>query len=774
MLPGTPVSGELTKALRPLFQHLKEVHVIHDDIIIATSNDEEHERILNLVLQIIEASGMTLNINKCMFHKSQVPFWGMLVDGDGVRPDPEKVKALKFATRPLNKHELVSYLCMIQSNKDFIPFIAQKSAHLRALTKKGSRFKWDKHCQREFEELRDAFSEDMLMNHFDASKNTFIRVDAHRSGLSAILMQGDSVEDAKPVACASRATTQVEHKYPQLDLEALAVDFGLRRFRYYCVGGPTVTIVTDHKPLLGVFGNTRNGSVRSNRIKLRHQDVRFELLWRKGSQNPADFLSRRGTPLDELPNTLRKETTEFEKTVWFLQYAPYTEAISFHKIIKETNKDPLLSSLKECIRKGYIPKSDKTLVPFQKIFTDLTISDEELVLKGEKIVLPSSLHDLALSKAHQGGHPGMTGLKRRIRSHFWFPKMDAKIESKVASCQNCAIFTNKTTREPMQPHTISDEAWKDVSVDLFGPMPDNHHVIAVLDKSSRFPAAKIVPNTSNKSVTHALSEIYADFGQPDSHQTDNGPPFNSAGFAKFSTDHGIQHIKTYPYHPQGNPVENFMRPVGKSMKAAHYARTDKKEALNEMLSSYRATPHPSTGIPPGNIMLRSGYKKDFPRTAASEEAVKDALEADREHRQRNGDRANASNHRMRTHVTPNQLVFTRNNDRRKFDPIFGPELHKVIDVKGNGTTLLRLSDSRIVRRHLDDVKDASSVDMMSADDTYWIESNITPNTPAALDVVAPILANAPRRPERNRGEPDWYGDRASNEQVDEELDEEVE
>ena len=442
---STPASGELTKALRPLFAHIKEVHVIHDDVIIATKDKKQHQDILNQVLQIIQDAGMTLNINKCMFEQSEVPFWGVLVSKDGIRPDPEKVKALRFASRPHNKQELMSFLCMVQSNKDFIPFIARNSTNLRELTKKGRHFKWTKKCQQEFEELRDAFSEDMLMNHFNPEKNTFIQVDAHRSGLSAILMQGDTLEDAKPVACASRATTPVEQRYPQLDLEALAVDFGLRRFRYYIVGCPTVTVVTDHKPLLGVFKNTRHGSIRSDRIKLRHQDVRYKLIWIKGSANPADFMSRRGTPYTKLSRKQRRETTEFEKTVWFLQFSPYTEAISMQRIIEETQKDPVLSSLKDHIRKGYIPKSLTPLQPFRKVLHELTLSDEELILKGEKIVLPECLHDLALEKAHQGGHPGMNGLKRRLRSHFWFPLMDRKIESKVSGCKQCTMFTNKTT-----------------------------------------------------------------------------------------------------------------------------------------------------------------------------------------------------------------------------------------------------------------------------------------------------------------------------------------
>ena len=519
---------------------------------------------------------------------------------------------------------------MVQSNKDFIPSIARDTCHLRQLTRKNKRFKWTKECQKEFEMLRNKFSEKMLLNHFDPNKETFIQVDAHISGLSAILMQGDTPEEAKPVACASRATTPIERRYPQLDLEALAIDFGLRRFRYYCVGGPTVTVITDHKPLLGVFGNTRCGSIRSDRIKLRHQDIRYNLLWQKGASNPADFMSRHGTPFAKLSKKLQKETTEFEKTVWFLQFSPYTEAISIEKIIKETNKDAVLSVLKTSIRKGYIPKSNEILKPFRKIFHELAISDEELVLKGEKIVLPERLHDTALQKAHQGGHPGMNGLKRRLRSHFWFPKINSKIEAKVASCQHCTMFTNKTTHEPTYPHSISEEAWKDVSVDLLGPMPDRKHVLAIIDKSSRFPAAKIVPNTSTAAVTKALSQIYADYGYPDTHQTDNGPPFNSDAFAEYSTENGIQHIKTYPYHPSGNPVENFMRPLGKSMKAAHQQKSNKEEALNQMLSSYRATPHPSTGIAPGNIMFRAGYKKDFPRIHVDEETIKAAIGADQQ------------------------------------------------------------------------------------------------------------------------------------------------
>lgn len=62
----------------------------------------------------------------------------------------------------------------------------------------------------------------------------------------------------------------------QLDLEAIAFDFALRRFRSYLVGAPNdIIIVTDNHPLLRLFNKKRNCSIRTERMKLRYQDMIF-------------------------------------------------------------------------------------------------------------------------------------------------------------------------------------------------------------------------------------------------------------------------------------------------------------------------------------------------------------------------------------------------------------------------------------------------------------------------------------------------------------------
>ena len=703
-----PATGELAEALRPIFADLKGVHPIHDDVIIGGRTREEHDANLHAACKKIQASGMTLNIDKCIIGKSEIPWWGLIITNEGIKPDPEKVKSLQHATRPRNKDEVRSFLCMVQSNKDFIPNIALMTTNLRNLTKKHTKFIWTDQCQGEFEKLRTAFKEETLLRHFDPDLQTYIFVDAHRTGLSAILAQGDEMDTAKPVAFASRATTQIENRYPQLDLEALAIDFGMRRFKLHLVGAPEVTIITDHKPLEAIFRNKRQGSIRSERIKLRHQDIRYKVIWRDGKHNPADYLSRHATPLNQTPSHIRKESGELEKLVWFVNYSPYTEAVSMDKIIRHTAKDKTLKSLREAILKGFISKKNTELTEYRKVFDQMTVSDEGLLLKGDKIIIPSRLIDIALEKAHQGGHPGMSCMKRRMRSHFWFPNMDRVIESHVKECKDCEIFTNKKTHGKLHHHW-PNESWKDVNIDLFGPMPDNKHVLVVTDNMSRYPAAKIVRGTAAEPVISALHDIYTDFGQPESHRTDNGPPFDSRAFGEFSATTGTRHIKTFPYHPQANPAETFMKPLGKCMKIAHHNNVNKNRALNQLLSNYRATPHSSTGVPPGDILFRSGYRAGLPATdPLTDEQVEEARRKDIEQRTARTDKLNTSKYRKEDDIQVGDTVYTRINNRTsKFQPIFDPTPRTVTSV-GKGGVICTDETGTAQRRHLDDVKKTTS------------------------------------------------------------------
>ena len=722
----SPASGELNKALRPIFQDIKDAHVIQDDLIVGGETQEQHDRVLDEVCQKIEKIGMTLNPEKCIISASEIPWWGMIISNNGVSPDPSKVAALKHMTPPATKDEVKSLFCMLQSNKNFIPHLARKTIHIRNLLKKETEFAWTESCHKEFKQIKEKFSQDILLRHFDPELETEIHVDAHQSGLSAILMQVDKKGDKNMVGVASRATTVVEARYPQIDLESLAVDFGLRRYRFYIAGGPQVAVITDHKPLRSIFKNMRKGSVRSERIKLRHQDIDYTVIWEKGATNAADYLSRHAMPLKHLPADIEDETKELEKTVWFLQYSPYTEAVSITQLIEQTKKDPLLSSLKKYIRKGYLPKPKRKLRAYAKVWDQLTILDSGLIMKGEKIVLPKTMIKAAIEKAHQGGHPGMTTMKRRLRTHFWCPRLNEEVQGVVKSCKECAMFTPKNRKNPLQPHRLEEfNAWEKLSVDLFGPMPDQRHIIVAQDMVSKFPAAKIIGKTDATHVTNALREFYTAYGTPMVHRTDNGPPFNSKEFAKFSEQHAIHHETSAPYHPQANPVEAIMKPLGKCMKAAHSQGSNKNEALGEWLASYRATPHSATGLAPGDVLFRHGYSNAFPKTnPATDKQVQEAFDQDQQKREDRDAEMNLT--RRRDSFEVGDQVILKNNSHTKFQPAYGPDPKTVIAVGEEGVTC-KDAKGAMQRRHQDDIKlaPAQATSSMQRPSSSSVQTNTT-------------------------------------------------
>ena len=93
----------------------------------------------------------------------------------------------------------------------------------------------EKATPRSFAKLKSALTSDCVMAHYDAMKETQLRVDPSPVGLGAILIQRDGTS-LRPVALGSRTLTDVERRYLQTEREALAVIWGCERFHIYLYG----------------------------------------------------------------------------------------------------------------------------------------------------------------------------------------------------------------------------------------------------------------------------------------------------------------------------------------------------------------------------------------------------------------------------------------------------------------------------------------------------------------------------------------------------------
>jgi hypothetical protein len=358
--------------------------------------------------------------------------------------------------------------------------------------------------------------------------------------------------------------------------------------------------------------------------------------------------------------------------------------------------------------KTWIPQDapDK-LKKFTKILPELTVTGNGIILKSERIILPESLHNMAIELAHRGSHPAQSSMERRLRSHFFFHNMEDKVNKFLSSCLLCCSFNDKKTSEPIGRHKVPDKCWDTVAVDLFGPMPSKHHVVVVQDLASKYPAAKLVSNTSADKVLPVLSDIYDNLGNPQKQISDNGSPFNSKAMGTFAEKRGISLQKIPPLHPASNPAETFMRPLGKTMKIAHASNTCEKEALKTLLNNYRNTPHPATGVSPSAMIFRDGEQSIFPRQPSSDTDIAAARERDLQLKRAHQSKVNAGKYKIHSPLIVGDRVLVRNyQKKRKFDPTFLPDEYIIVEVveEGHSLTLERLRDGASLKRHPDDVK----------------------------------------------------------------------
>ncbi len=356
----------------------------------------------------------------------------------------------------------------------------------------------------------------------------------------------------------------------------------------------------------------------------------------------------------------------------------------------------------------WIPKdADEQLRKFTSILPSITVTGNGILLKEERIILPQSLQKRAIELAHRGNHPGEIGLQQRLRYHFFFHDMNMKVQKFVSSCPDCQSFTDKRTVEPMSPHSVPNKNWSKVAVDLFGPMPSKHHIVVVQDLASRFPAAKLVKSTKAANVIPAMTDIYNNFGNPETQLSDNGPPFNSKAMDEFCDSRNITTEKIPPLHPSANPAETFMKSVGKTMKIAAQHNISEKEALAHLLTNYRDTPHSATGVTPNDMFFRDPPQTVFPRRNISEQHIHNARLRDASIKNTRQEKINLGKYRQHANFHVGDTVLIRNfNKTSKYHPYFQYSPLLVTDVHNNGRclTLQRLADGKVYQRHPDDVK----------------------------------------------------------------------
>ena len=226
-------------------------------------------------------------------------------------------------------------------------------------------------------------------------------------------------------------------------------------------------------------------------------------------------------------------------------------------------------------------------------FRDELSTDDGLLLKGQRLIIPGELQEEYLSRP-QEGHLSTNKVQENARQHMYWTGIDADIEDYTKRCQKC-IKRSQVAKEPLQPHDIPEGPWRKLGMDYFNF--DGNSYVLICDYFSKFPFLYRA-KTSFWSLRDHLINLFSIEGYPDEIVSDNGPPFQSKEFAKFLSGLGIRHTTSSPGYPRSNGfIEQHIQTVKNML-----SKSSNTPSFQEVLADLRTT-HISTGLPsPAEIL----------------------------------------------------------------------------------------------------------------------------------------------------------------------------
>ena len=213
--------------------------------------------------------------------------------------------------------------------------------------------------------------------------------------------------------------------------------------------------------------------------------------------------------------------------------------------------------------------------------------------------------------------------------------------------------------------------------------------------------------------------MFAIHGIPAEVKTDNGTPFQSVVFARFSIEKGFIYRKVTPLWPEANgQVENFMKNIGKVAKTAHVSGKNWKKELYTYLSNYRATPHPGTKKSPYELMMNRCVQIKLP-VLLPDQSTPEVITNDRKAKEKMKEYADHTRNTVNHNISTGDIVLVRQRRRNKVSTPFEPIPYIVEKVKGTMITAKRTTDQRRITINSSHYKKFKAGSQYAQDQVPW-------------------------------------------------------
>ena len=360
-----------------------------DDTIHYDSDLEQHWwRTIDFLTRVGQA-GIVLNPDKFQFAERSVNFAGFRVSDSTIKPLPKYLNAIRDFPSPSSTTDIRSWFGLVNQVANYAQ-LRDTMEPFKPFLSPRFKFSWSPQLEEAFQLAKDAIIRAIRegVEIFDMQRRTCLRPDWSTRGIGYFLPQqhcscSSGVPDCCPggwrIALAgSRFLTSAEQRYAAIEGEALAVAWGLEQTRYFTQGCDNLVVITDHKPLVKIFGDRTLDEITNSRLfrlKQRTLPWRFDIKHLPGKTNhAADATSRHPSPSGSENSTSLgvssiPDLVESALMASIRQDTQDIGTISWSLLARETASDTALSSLLKLIEQGTpnLALNNRSLAPLWPI-----------------------------------------------------------------------------------------------------------------------------------------------------------------------------------------------------------------------------------------------------------------------------------------------------------------------------------------------------------------------------------------------------------------------
>jgi cleavage and polyadenylation specificity factor subunit 1 len=530
------------RLMNSVLQGLPFAFVYLDDILIASTNKEEHMTHLKLVFQRLQDNALIIRPDKCEFGKESLDFLGHLVDQRGISPARSKVKAIQEFPNPSTVRQLQRFCGMVNYYHRFIKnaAIIMQPLHQATAGKKGSTpLEWTEELANAFAATKEALASATLLAHPLPHAPFALRTDASNEGVGATLEQRQNGA-WRPLAFFSKQLQPAEKKYSTFDRELLAAYLAVKHFRIL-LEGRDCTLYTDHKPFVqALLKTTDPWSPRQQRHLSAVAEFVSTIQHQSGESNiVADCLSR----------------------------------ASINAVTLGVDYKRLAAEQANCEETKRI-RTAATSLKLQDVDFDEGLSLLcDTSLGHARPVVPTTQQRHIFDTLHNISHPGVKASQKLICDRFVWTNMRKDIQNWCQQCHDCqSSKVQRHFRSAIETIPTPEKSFSHIHVDLVGPLPPSQgytHLFTIIDRTTRWMEAVPINDTTAESCAkHLISVWISRFGVPLEITSDRGTQFTSSLWRTMAAQLGITLHRTTSFHPQSNGmVERFHRSLKNSLRA---------------------------------------------------------------------------------------------------------------------------------------------------------------------------------------------------------------